>query len=119
MPAKRRMYKGDLKPDYQATLTTELPGGSIVPLDLSTAVGVRVIGVLIDPETGAVLSTVFDRAATTYNDQGVVTMEWEPGDTDTVGWLASEIEVMWPNSKPQTVRPPEVVDIRDDFGGVV
>ena len=118
MPAKRRMYKGDLKPDYSVALVDVAEDDTETPIDLSTATSVRVVGVHIDTETGTV-TPVFDRAADTYTAGGVVTMAWQAGDTDQVGFIYTEVEIMWPGNKPQTIRPPEVIDVRDDYGGAV
>lgn len=118
MPAKRRMYTNDLKPDYRALLVDVDEDGLTTPIDLTAATSVRVVGVLIDPVTGVRGETpIFDRPATSVTAGGEVVMEWQAGDTAAVGWIATEVEIMWPGSKPQTIRPPEVIDVRDDFGG--
>lgn len=100
------MYVGDLKPDLVVTITDN---GQ--PLSLATAAAVRVIGSF----RGA--TPKFDRAATSYTSGGVITMEWQAGDTDTAGDLLVEVEIMWPGSKAQTVRCDRGVRIRDDLGG--
>lgn len=98
-----RMYRGDLKPDLTITCSDD---GQ--PVDLTTAVGVRVIGV-----RGSIVA--FDRTVTGGAD-GVVTMEWQAEDTATPGRLLVEVEVMWPGSKPQTFRPASnAVDIVADY----
>lgn len=120
MAVKKRMFQNDLKPDYSVVLTdvqTDSEGRvlSTVVVDLSTAVAVRVIGVITP--TNGVATPKFDRDATTTNSQGVVTMQWVHGDTDTLGLISTEVEVMWPGNKPQTFRPPELVQILADLGG--
>lgn len=120
MAQKRRMFQNDLKPDYSTLLEDveldeEGEEVSRTPVDLSTAIAVRVIGVLTEPRTAPVAK--FDREASTTDNAGRVTMLWEDGDTDTVGLISTEVEVMWTGNKPQTFRPPELVQIVADLGG--
>lgn len=115
MAVKKKMYQNDLKPDYVVQLTDVDPDGTITEVDLTTATAVRVIGVLVP--TGGVAEDKFDRPATSADSGGLVMMEWEVGDTDTLGLLSTEVEVMWPGDKPQTFRPPELVQILADLGG--
>lgn len=98
-----KMYRGDLKPDLVISCTDD---GE--PVDLTTAVTVRVIGV----RNGV---TVFDRAVTGTAD-GKVTMEWQAADTAETGRILVEAEVTWPGDKPQTFRPGEAVDVVADYG---
>lgn len=99
-----RMFRGDLKPDLSITC---YDGAD--PVNLSTASTVKVIGV----RDGVAL---FNRAATSAGADGVVTMEWQAGDTSTVGQIAVEVEVTWPGGKPQTFRPAESVKVEPDLG---
>lgn len=115
MAEKKIMYQGDLKPDYVVNLFDKLPNGTEVPVDLTTAEEVRVIGV-VTPTNGTA-TPLFDRPASSISNAGVVTMEWVDGDTDTVGLISTEVEVMWTGSKPQTFRPPELVKVLVDLGG--
>lgn len=96
------MYRGDLKPDLEITLTDDR-----TPVNLTTAASIRVIGT----RNGTV---AFDRAAT-GNTAGVIVMPWQTGDTSTVGRISVEVEVTWPGAKPQTFRPTSVVDILTDY----
>ncbi|MGI8682027.1 MAG: hypothetical protein ACR2JO_07845 [Mycobacteriales bacterium] len=97
-----RMFRGDLLPDLQITCTD-----NDAPVDLTTATGIRVIGVT----AGKVL---FDRAVT-GTASGLVTMVWETADTAAPGRVAVEVEVTWPGVRPQTFRPAQVVDIVADY----
>lgn len=115
MAVKKKMYQGDLKPDYSVALTDVSAAGVVTEVDLSTATAVRVIGVLVPP--GGVAEPLFDREATTTNSDGLVTMEWVDGDTDDLGLVSTEVEVMWTGDKPQTFRPPELIQILADLGG--
>ena len=82
--------KGDLKPDLQITCTSD---GAVVDLTAATTVQVvcRRQG---DP------TVLFTRSAT-GDANGVVTYQWQSGDTATVGRLLFEVLVTWPSSKPQ------------------
>lgn len=119
MAVKKRMYTGDLKPDYVVELSDVDPDGAVTDVDLSAALSVRVIGVLTIPNIDPALTTVaplFDRVASSATGN-VVTMFWEVADTAVAGLISTEVEVMWPGSKPQTFRPPELVQVLEDFGG--
>jgi hypothetical protein len=87
--------RGDLLPSLTATLTDD-----DVPVDLSTAESVNAVGV----RRGVV---VFDRAVDVDPDQendgtGMVSMEWEEGDTDALGYISVEFVVTWPGGARQT-----------------
>lgn len=98
-----KMYRGDLKPDLQVNCTDDG-----VPVDLTTANSIRIIGMRGGTE-------LFDRTVTGTSG-GVVTMEWEAADTSETGRISVEVEVTWPGSKPQTFRPASVVEVVPDFG---
>lgn len=121
MAKKKIMYQGDLKPDYEAALTLVPDSGPAGPVDLSTALEVRVIALLVQGTGNAQTTTLlFDRRVTDIQDTwetGRVFMEWQPPDTAQLGLISTEIEVMWDGEKPQTFRPPELVQIIEDFGG--
>ena len=85
-----RIKRGDLLPVWSATLYD-----GTTPVNLATATSVRVIGVFAGEK-------IIDREATSKNSVGVVTMDWEAGDTDTAGTIYFEVEVLWPGSLPQT-----------------
>lgn len=121
MAQKRIMYQGDLKPDFSTLLEdVELDKDgeevSRTPVaDLGVADEVRLIGVITAP--GQQQAPLFDREVSTVDGDGNVTMEWEDGDTDTVGLIQTEVEVMWPGQKPQTYRTAELIRILPDLGG--
>jgi hypothetical protein len=96
------MRRGDLKPDLVLDVVDK---GVLVDFTLATSV--KVIGV----KNGAVL---FSRTAT--GDVGVVTMEWQAGDTATPGTITCEVEAMWPGAKPQTFRARNKVVVLPDLG---
>lgn len=85
-----RIKRGDTAPALRATLTD-----NGTPIDL-TAAAVKVIGKRNDV-------AVFNRAATTKTSQGIVTMNWQAGDTALPGLLSIEIELTWPDATVQTL----------------
>lgn len=97
-----KMYRGDLKPDLQITLTDDA-----TPVDLTTAASIRLIGM-----RG---STVAIDEDVTGTAEGVVTYEWQLADTATTGRILVEVEVTWPGEKPQTFRPLAAVDVVADY----
>lgn len=116
MAVKKRMYTGDLKPDYVVELSDLNADGVADPdFDLSLATEVRVVGKILLPNADSSVP-LFNRAATGVNG-ATVTMFWEASDTSRVGLISTEVEVMWPGSKPQTFRPAELVQVLQDFGG--
>lgn len=90
-----KIKRGDLLPQWKATLYDgePKPGNEV---NLSTASAVVIIGVLDG------VRIIDRRAATSFNANGLVTMDWQPADTDSAGVIAFEVEVMWPGGKPQT-----------------
>lgn len=86
-----KIKRGDLMPSWSATLYDDN-----VPVDLTSATGVRVLA------TGEDGTLVIDRQASSKNSVGVVTMDWEPGDTDIARTLLFEVEVTWTGARPQT-----------------
>lgn len=97
-----KMYRNDLKPDLELTLTD-----GTTPVDLTVATSVRVIGI----KDGVILIN----RTVTGTAEGVVTMQWQAADTAKVGRIEVEVEVTWPGSKPQTFRPASAVDIEADY----
>lgn len=100
-----RMKTGDLEPPLKITLS------AIDPVDITSATAIRVIG----RQDKAIL---FDRAPTTValnGDTSVVTMDWQAPDTDSLGFIALEVEVMWPGGRPQTFAPLEGIRLVADF----
>ena len=105
-----KMFRGDLKPDYRVRLTfTDPDSGVTGPVNLTTALSIRVIGRI----SGAVVINRTEGVVGT--PAGVVTMPWLAGETDTVGILESEVEVMWPGNKPQTFRPKDTITFVQDW----
>ena len=84
-----RLKQHDTAPPLVATLTD-----AGVPIDLTAATGIKVIGA----QAGAVK---FSRTVTGSN-VGVVTMPWSAGDTATPGIIQIEVEVTWPDGKVQS-----------------
>lgn len=89
------LKRGDTKPD----LTITLRDGD-TPINLTTATAVKVIAKR--ERVGGGTDPVFNRAATSANSSGVVTMLWQTADTATPGTLLIEVEVTWPGPYTQT-----------------
>jgi hypothetical protein len=81
---------GDLLPDLAITCTSD---GTAV--DLTTATSVQVVCRRQGADT-----VLFTRTAT-GDANGLVTYEWQAGDTDTAGRLLFEVLVTWPGASPQ------------------
>lgn len=83
------LKRGDTQPVLRIALTDGITG---LPVDLSAAVGIRVIGTR---NTAA----LFDRAPDPYGPgeqvAGIVTMSWHAADTETTGVIEIEVEVTW------------------------
>lgn len=77
------MKKGDRLPALSITCTS-----NDAAVDLTSATSVLIIGKL----DGAT-DTLFEREATSADALGVATMDWEVGDTDTVGRLLLSVKV--------------------------
>jgi hypothetical protein len=93
-----KVYTGDLLPDLTITC---LDGDTGV--DLTTADDVLVVAA----QNGVQL---FNRSVVGGVD-GVVTVPWQSGDTDTAGSIFVEVRVIWSGGKPQTFRPVEVIEV--------
>ncbi len=104
MTHDRKIKRGDLAPALTITVTDK---GKVV--DLTEAASVRVIGVMDGTE-------IIDRGATTFTELGIVTLDLLPGDTDTVGIIIIEVEIMWPGNKPQSVRTDNRLIVTPDLG---
>ena len=74
---------------------------------MSTATAVRVIGRMNR-------EVVVDSSGEGDSD-GIVTYEWVTADTDSTGEMEFEVEIMWPDAKPQTVRVSGTLPFRSDF----
>lgn len=79
--------------DLLPALVADLAGDT-GPVDLTAATSIKVIGT----QRGVAL---FSRTATGTSG-GVVTMQWQTGDTANIGPINVEVEVTWPGSKPQS-----------------
>jgi hypothetical protein len=103
-----QIYAGNTKPELVVTLTQRDEDDDVdVPLALSTATNVEVIGRI----NGEIVVDHDLSDGVTVNDDGQITMEWEPGDTDELGVLTLEVLITWPDG-PQTVMLDETVEIR-------
>ena len=85
------MDKGDLAPALEIDCTSAVG----VP-DFSTATSVLVI---CRKEGDSV--ALFSRAPTSATSGGVVTYNWQVGDTDTPGRLLFQVEATWSGGKKQ------------------
>lgn len=104
------MSRGDRLPNLVATLTgRDEVSGVVGPVDLTTATSITVKGV----QNG---DLVIDRVVT-GNANGEVTLAWEAGDTDRVGYLYLRFVVLWPNGKEQTFPEEGAVRVRFSLDG--
>lgn len=96
MAEKFYIKQHDLEPGLEVQL---LSGTTPVDLTMATAA----LFLMKSRKTGLKAT-----GAMTIADQsieanlGVVTYDWQLGDTDTVGEYTAEVQVMWPANKPQT-----------------
>jgi hypothetical protein len=96
--------KGDLLPALRLRLDAD--GGALENLAEADSVTVWM---------GFPDETVISRAATLADqvaEPGWITMGWTDGDTDQVGDISIEVEVIWPGTKPQTWPSKGVVVVR-------
>lgn len=98
------LKRGDRLPSLTATLTD-----AGVPVDLTTVQAIRAVGV----RRGV---TIFDKAVT-GDENGVVVVDFDEGDTDQLGYIKVEFVVTWPNGKPQTFPPDGEVRVRVSLDG--
>ncbi len=69
------------------------------PVDLTNVSEVRL---LLKNRTAGLKVDALMEKADQEDEPGVVTYEWQDGDTDTVGTFLGEIQVLWPGQKPMT-----------------
>ncbi len=91
---KFNLKQYDLLPSLRITL---LDGST--PVDLTLASEARL---LLKNRTGLLVDALMDISAQTGETVGVVEYEWQSGDTDTLGTLQGEVQVLWPGQIPQT-----------------
>lgn len=101
-----KMYRGDLRPDLRILVTEQRR-----PLDLTSMQRITVIGHRPGED-----EPLFEHIAS-GTTQGVVTMAWEESDTAEAGRISIEVELIWPDGKAQTIRPPTGVVVLNDYGG--
>ena len=105
------IFRHDLEPPLQVDLTRQDPETEEwVPVDLSDASSVRVIFTGVLAKAATVSLTDEQKAA------GLVEYAWVQGDTEAVGSIKVEVEVMWPGNRPQTFQPKDVVKVKADRG---
>lgn len=92
-----RIKQGDLAPSWSAHLYD-----AAGPVPLTSAVEIRVKGTFDGVQ-------IIDRVVA-GDDDGLVQMEWAPGDTDTPGVIRFEVQVTWPGNRPQTFPARGTVD---------
>lgn len=86
----------DLSPALRVRLLDDA-----TPVDLTNAVSVTLL--MRSRRTGLKVSAPMTVADQTDTDTlGVVTYQWQTGDTDTPGDFQTEIQVTWPLGRPQT-----------------
>lgn len=90
------MKRNDLEPDFVATVYDKDSGKAV---DLTLATSARLI--LTNLDSGAVKVTN-GQMLFTDRPNGILTYQWNLGDTDTAGRYVGEVEVTWPSARPQT-----------------
>lgn len=96
----QQMIQGSLEPGLRVTLTDNAD-----PVDLSTA---EAVAVRVEVHGLAVIDATL---AGPYSTTGVVTRDWQTGETDTPGryWIA--VCVTWPGGRRQWFEPADVLDV--------
>lgn len=123
MAATFRIKQHDLKPSLQVVLLSDMPQQDpglppqSNPVNLTQATAARLL--MSSRRTGLKVSgamTIADQSVVA--NLGLVTYDWQAGDTDTVGQFDAEIEVTWPTGKPQTFPANQyfTVDVQKDLG---
>lgn len=91
--------QNDSRPRLVAVLKDSVGEDDEAPIDLSSAASVKVI---IRPNGGGAVKVT--ATVTVLDDvNGVVSYEWQPGDTDTVGDFDVEWEITWADAGIETV----------------
>ena len=86
------LKRNDLEPPFEVVLSD---GRGVV--DLTTAVKVRFI---MRNRAGVKVNAPME--IVTGREVGLVSYAWQLGDTDTTGTYQAEVQVEWPNARPQT-----------------
>lgn len=100
------LRRGDTRPALVVTLDDD---GAVV--DLTNATTVTVV---CKPSVAGV--PVIRRATTDFTAEGVVTMQWQDGDTDVSCTMKVEFEVIWPDFSKQTFPASNKVQVYRDLG---
>lgn len=93
------LKRGDLEPPLEILCTDDE-----VPVDLSLAASIRVIGA----RSGI---KVIDQSAS-GSSAGVVLYNWQAGDTDLEGVIDLEVEVTWAGNRKQTFPANSYLSVR-------
>lgn len=93
-----KMKRGDLFPPITATLMQAVGTAAAVPIDLTTATGIK----FAMKKRGASANKVDAAASTVSAAAGTVKYQWVGTDTDTAGFYIAEWQITWPGGK-QTV----------------
>ncbi len=96
MAIRYRLKQHDLAPALEIQLSED---GAAV--DLTNAMGARFI---MKNRAGVKVNSPMAILDQTQH-KGVVSYQWQLGDTDTVDVYSAEVEIMWPQSRPQTFPP--------------
>ena len=107
-----KIKQGDLVPALTATLMQAVGTAAAVPIDLTTASGVKFA---MRTRNGDTLKV--DAAATIVTPSaGTVKYQWVGTDTDTIGFYDAEWQITWPAGK-QTVPGGgyDLIQIGDDI----
>lgn len=99
MAADFTIKRNDTAPAMAAQLTDTV-GGVTTPIDLTAAVGVKLIMRLATAQTGTKVN-----AACSFVDKatGKVSYQWVTTDTDTEGVYYAEFQITWTDGTKETV----------------
>lgn len=115
--ANLTITRGDLFPPLTTTLEQKSDTtGEWEPLDLTAAESITLVMVSVRPVGTRITGACTIAAPST---SGVIEYPWEPGDTDVAGQYRAQFEIVWSNTKPQTVPNEgyEVIEIQPDLDG--
>lgn len=92
--------QGDTRPRYEAQLLDNVGEPEEAPIDLTTATNVKFFMRLKTDKTIKVDAGDVD---ITDDATGMVSYEWQTGDTDTVGVYEAEFVITWSDGGIETV----------------